>query len=257
VEDYTGGPVGDLEGWRIGVIREAVDREGEVHEALDRHGGGELPGAVRRNWLESLARLEDLGAEIVEVSVPNVGAAIATYYVIASCEASANLARFDGARYGRRAAEAGDLLSLYLDSRSGGFGAEVQRRILLGTFALASGYYEAYYGRAQGVLGGLRRQLAAAFEEVDLLVTPTSPGGAFRLGERVDDPLAMYLSDVFTTPASLAGLPAVAVPSGRDGEGLPLSLQILGRPFEEARVLRAAAAFEAAVGWRVEPAVGT
>jgi aspartyl-tRNA(Asn)/glutamyl-tRNA(Gln) amidotransferase subunit A len=174
--------------------------------------------------------------------------------VIAPCEASANLARFDGVRYGRRAEEADELLGLYLDSRSEGFGPEVKRRIMLGTFALSSGYHDAYYGRARGVLESLRRELEAAFEHADLLVTPTTPGGAFGLGEKVNDPLAMYLSDIFTTPANLAGVPAIAVPSGFDDRGLPLSLQIMARPFDEATMFRAARAFERAVAWSVEPA---
>jgi aspartyl-tRNA(Asn)/glutamyl-tRNA(Gln) amidotransferase subunit A len=145
------------------------------------------------------------------------------------------------------------LADLYRDSRSEGFGPEVKRRIMLGTFALSSGYYDAYYGRAQGVRERMRHELAAAFATADLVVTPTAPSAAFRLGEKLDDPLAMYLSDVFTTPASLAGLPAVAVPSGATTYGLPLSLQILGPPFAEALVLRAARTFERAVGWAVVP----
>ncbi|HEX9670955.1 MAG TPA: Asp-tRNA(Asn)/Glu-tRNA(Gln) amidotransferase subunit GatA [Thermoanaerobaculia bacterium] len=238
-EDYLAGIEEGVRGLRVGILRE-VD-------------AGGLAAAARRNWRDSLALLARAGAEPVEVSVPSLGAAIAVYYVIATSEASANLARFDGVRYGRRAAEAENLLDLYLRSRSEGFGAEVKRRIMLGTFALSSGYYEAYYGRARGVLEGMRRQVEAAFAAVDLLVTPTAPSGAFALGEKVDDPLAMYLSDIFTTPASLLGLPAVAVPSGADDEGLPLSLQIMGRPFDEATVFRAARAFEREAGWRVAP----
>jgi aspartyl-tRNA(Asn)/glutamyl-tRNA(Gln) amidotransferase subunit A len=237
-EDYLAGIEEGVRGLRIGILRE-VD-------------AGALAPAAQANWRASLELLARAGAEPVEVSVPSLGAAIAVYYVIATSEASANLARFDGVRYGRRA-EAESLLDLYLRSRSEGFGAEVKRRIMLGTFALSSGYYEAYYGRARGVLEGMRRQVEAAFEEVDLLVTPTAPGGAFALGEKVDDPLAMYLSDIFTTPASLLGLPAVAVPSGADDEGLPLSLQVMGRPFDEATVFRAARAFEREAGWQVAP----
>jgi aspartyl-tRNA(Asn)/glutamyl-tRNA(Gln) amidotransferase subunit A len=240
-------PVGDylerieegIAGSRIGILRE-VDPS-------------RLGGDLDRNWRASLDRLAKLGAELVEVSVPSVEAAVAVYYVIATSEASANLARFDGVRYGRRSPEADNLADLYLESRSEGFGAEVKRRIMLGTFALSSGYYQAYYGRARGVLERMRRELAAAFGEADLLVTPTTPSAAFRLGEKMDDPLAMYLSDVFTTPANLTGLPAVAVPSGAASDGLPLSLQILGRPFDEAGVLRAARACERETGWVVAP----
>src|SRR6185295_17415053 len=178
---------------------------------------------------------------------------VAIYYVVATSEASANLARFDGVRYGRRSPEADNLIDLYFDSRSEGFGPEVKRRIMLGTFALSSGYYEAYYGRARGVLERMRQELAAAFAAADAVVIPTSPTAAFPLGEKVDDPLAMYLNDIFTTPANLAGLPSVAVPSGMDDEGLPLSLQVMGPAFGEAMVFRIARAFEREVGWTVAP----
>src|SRR5436305_2896949 len=228
-----------IAGLKVGVIREI--------------GDAALSGAAAHNWRQSLDRLAAAGAELVEVSLPSLDAAVAIYYVIATSEASANLARFDGVRYGRRAEEADNLIDLYFDSRSEGFGPEVKRRIMLGTFALSSGYYEAYYRRALGVLERMRRELATAFERADVVVTPTTPTAAFRLGEKVDDPLAMYLSDVFTTPASLVGLPTVAVPSGLDDEGLPLSLQIMGRPFGEATVFRASRAFERAVGWTVAP----
>jgi aspartyl-tRNA(Asn)/glutamyl-tRNA(Gln) amidotransferase subunit A len=242
VGDYlaaTGEGEEGIAGLKVGVIREI--------------GDAALSGAAARNWRQSLDRLAALGAELVEVSLPSLDAAIAIYYVIATSEASANLARFDGVRYGRRAEGADNLIDLYFESRSEGFGAEVKRRIMLGTFALSSGYYEAYYGRARGVLERMRRELATAFDKADVVVTPTTPTAAFRLGEKVDDPLAMYLSDIFTTPANLVGLPAVAVPSGLDDEGLPLSLQIMGRPFGEATVFRASRAFERAVGFAVAP----
>jgi aspartyl-tRNA(Asn)/glutamyl-tRNA(Gln) amidotransferase subunit A len=239
VADYLEGIEEGIAGLKIGVVRE-IDPS-------------RLGGDVAANWRASLDRLTHLGAELVEVSVPSVEAAIAVYYVIATSEASANLARFDGVRYGRRSPEADNLADLYFESRSEGFGPEVKRRIMLGTFALSSGYYEAYYGRARGVLERMRQELDAAFRAADLLATPTTPSAAFRLGEKVDDPLAMYLSDVFTTPANLTGLPGIAVPSGTDAEGLPLSLQILGRPFDEAGVFRAARAFEREMGWVVAP----
>ena len=239
VADYLERIEAGVEGARIGVVRE-ID-------------AGQLQPDSRRAFRAALERLEALGAELVEVSLPSIDAAIAIYYVIANCEASANLARFDGVRYGRRAAGAGSLGDLYVASRSEGFGPEVKRRIMLGTFALSSGYYDAYYGRARAVLEGLRGQLRAAFERVDLIATPTAPHGAFALGERVEDPLAMYLSDVFTTPANLAGLPGIALPSGFDDRSLPLSLQLLGRPFDEALLLRVARAFERDVAWRVAP----
>ncbi|MEO6192375.1 MAG: Asp-tRNA(Asn)/Glu-tRNA(Gln) amidotransferase subunit GatA [Thermoanaerobaculia bacterium] len=239
VGDYLARIEAGIAGLKIGVLRE-IDV-------------ARLGGDLDRNWRRSLDRLAALGAELVEVSVPSVEAAIAVYYVIATSEASANLARFDGVRYGRRAPEADDLTDLYFDSRGEGFGAEVKRRIMLGTFALSSGYYEAYYGRARGVLERMRLELDAALGKADLLVTPTTPSAAFRLGEKVDDPLAMYLSDIFTTPANLTGVTATAVPSGADADGLPLSLQILGPRFGEAGVFRAARAFEREVGWAVAP----
>jgi aspartyl-tRNA(Asn)/glutamyl-tRNA(Gln) amidotransferase subunit A len=239
VTDYLAKIEEGIAGLRVGVVREADPTR--------------LGGAVAANWRQSLDHLAAAGAELVEVSVPSVEAAIAVYYVIATSEASANLARFDGVRYGRRTPEADNLADLYFESRSEGFGPEVKRRIMLGTFALSSGYYEAYYGRARSVLERMRRELDAAFGRADVLVTPTTPSSAFRLGEKVDDPLAMYLSDVFTTPASLVGLPAVAVPSGLDEQGLPLSLQVMGRMFDEATVFRACRAFEREVGWAVAP----
>ena len=229
-----------IAGMRVGVVQE-LD--------LGQAGAAE----VGASFEQALAALERAGAEPVPVSIPSIGAAIAVYYVIATSEASANLARFDGVRYGRRSPAAESLAEVYFASRGEGFGAEVKRRIMLGTFALSSGYYEAYYGRACAVLARMREEFAAAFERADVVVTPTTPGAAFRLGEKLDDPLAMYLSDIFTTPASLVGLPAVAVPSGLDERGLPLSLQIMGRPFEEATVLRAARAFERQIGWQVAP----
>jgi aspartyl-tRNA(Asn)/glutamyl-tRNA(Gln) amidotransferase subunit A len=238
VGDYLAGIEDGIAGRRIAILREADPAS--------------LGGELAAGWRRSLDLLARAGAELVEVSVPSLAAATAVYYVVATAEASANLARFDGVRYGFRA-PAGSLAELYRESRSQGFGPEVKRRILLGTFALSCGYYDAYYGRAQGVRERMRHELAAVFEQADLVVTPTTPSAAFRLGEKADDPLAMYLSDVFTTPASLAGLPAVAVPSGAGSDGLPLSLQILGPPFAEGAVFRAARAFERAAGWVVAP----
>ncbi|MEO8197024.1 MAG: Asp-tRNA(Asn)/Glu-tRNA(Gln) amidotransferase subunit GatA [Thermoanaerobaculia bacterium] len=229
---------GGLAGVRIGTLREMPV--------------GGLEPAMASAWAAALVRLERLGAELVEVSVPNVPAAIAVYYVIANSEASANLARFDGVRFGLRVADGG-LEETYVATRTSGFGPEVKRRILLGSFALSAGYYDAYYGRARGVLLALKRQFRSAFETVDLIATPTTPGAAFAVGEKSGDPLAMYLSDIFTTPASLAGLPAVALPCGSDLLGLPLSLQLMSPPFAEASLLRAARAFERDLAWSVAP----
>ena len=195
-----------LEGLRFGVPPELT-------------GEGVEPG-VRAVFDETLKRIEDLGGELVEVGLPHSEHAIAAYYVIAPAEASANLARFDGVRYGPRE-EDGDLLSLYEETREEGFGAEVKRRIMLGTYALSSGYYDAYYGRAQRVRTKIADDFRAAFERVDLIVTPTSPTVAFELGERTEDPLAMYLSDSCTVPMPLAGIPAISIPGGLS-DGLPV-----------------------------------
>ncbi len=187
---------------------------------------------------------ERLGAQIVDVSLPHTRYALATYYIIAPAEASANLARYDGIRYGRRAKGAKGLRELYEKTRAQGFGPEVKRRIMLGTYALSAGYYDAYYLKAQKVRTLIRRDFEEAFEAVDAILSPTSPVPAFRLGEKVDDPLAMYLMDVLTLPCNLAGLPGLSVPCGFTPSGLPIGLQILGKPFDEANVLRIGRAFE-------------
>ena len=223
-----------VEGMRIGVLAEAVA------EGLDPE--------VAENVEQARRIFRDAGADVLDVSVPRASAAIAIYYVVASAEASSNLARFDGVRYGPRASDAG-LKELYVESRTAGFGPEVKRRILLGTFALASGYYEAYYGRAMRVRRLLAADFDAAFARADVIVCPSIPAPAFRVGEKTDDPLTMYLSDVFTVPASLAGLPAISVPSGLTRAGLPLGIQVLGPRFGEGAVLAAARALEAGAGF--------
>ena len=223
-----------LAGRRVGVVRELMAEP--------------LADGARLDWEAALQRLGRLGCDLVEVSVPAVAAAIATYHLVSAAEASANLARLDGVRYGRRATVDGaaSFDAVVAASRSEGLGPEVQRRILLGTFALSAGYRDAYYGRARAVMARLRREMAAAFTAADLLVTPTTVGGAFPLGEFARDPLSFYLADAFTVPVSLAGLPAVAVPAGRDGDGLPLSLQVVAPPFGEAAALALALGFERA-----------
>ena len=227
-----------LEGVRFGVPPELT-------------GEGVEPG-VRAVFDETLKRIEDLGGELVEVGLPHSEHAIAAYYVIAPAEASANLARFDGVRYGPRT-EDGDLLSLYELTREEGFGAEVKRRIMLGTYALSSGYYDAYYGRAQRVRTKIADDFRAAFERVDLIVTPTSPTVAFELGERTEDPLAMYLSDSCTVPMPLAGIPAISIPGGLS-DGLPVGIQLAGPAFSENAILDAAYALEQAIGFDGSPA---
>ena len=228
-----------VKGLRFGIVREAV---------------AQLGGEVRTNFDEALEVLRRGGATISEASVPSIGYAIAIYYIVANAEASANLARFDGIRYGHRSTRARTLDEVYSDSRGEGFGAEVKRRIMIGTFALSSGYYDAYYGRAQRVRSKLRQEIGQAFRSFDYLVTPTTPEAAFRIGEKSDDPLAMYLSDIFTAPANLAGIPAIAVPSGFDRAGLPLSLQLMAPHFGERALFRAADWFETETGyWRHRP----
>ena len=195
----------------------------------------------------SLAKIEELGGSVEEIELPHAGYGISAYYVLAPAEASSNLARYDGVRYGIRRGD-GDLLSLYETTRAEGFGAEVKRRIMLGTYALSSGYYDAYYGTAQRVRTKIADDFRAAFEKVDFVVTPTSPTVAFKLGERTENPLAMYLSDYFTVPMSLAGIPAISIPAGL-ADGLPVGLQIAGPAFSESRILDASFALEGALGF--------
>ena len=224
-------PVGGrLDGVRVGVPTEYFPETG-------------LTPDVRLKVTEAIDKLRALGAEIVPVSLPHSPYAVATYYVIATAEASSNLARFDGVRYGHRA-KADDLLSLYLRSRGEGFGMEVKRRIMLGTFALSAGYYDAYYGKAGQIQTLIRRDFEQAFERCDVIATPTSPSTAFRLGERTEDPMQMYLADIFTISCNLAGLPGLSLPCGFDAGGLPIGLQLLGRAFDESMLFRVGCAFE-------------
>ncbi|HLJ75090.1 MAG TPA: Asp-tRNA(Asn)/Glu-tRNA(Gln) amidotransferase subunit GatA, partial [Thermoanaerobaculia bacterium] len=229
VDDYAADVDKGAKGLRFGVVREALEK---------------LQGDVRENFDAALDVLRKSGAIIEEASVPAIGYAIAIYYIVANAEASANLARFEGVRYGRRSEHSRTVKEMYFASRGEGFGAEVKRRIMLGTFALSSGYYDAYYGRAQAVRARLREDFAAAFQKFDFLLTPTTPEAAFKVGEKTDDPLSMYLSDIFTAPANLVGIPAIAVPSGFSREGLPLSLQIMAPHFRERAMFRAAAGYE-------------
>jgi aspartyl-tRNA(Asn)/glutamyl-tRNA(Gln) amidotransferase subunit A len=231
-----------LEGVRFGVPPELASR-----------GEGIEPG-VLEVFEAALSRIEELGGEVEEVSLPHAEHGLAAYYVLAPAEASANLARYDGVRYGRRAGD-GDLLAMYEQTRADGFGDEVKRRIMLGTYALSAGYYDAYYGRAQRVRTKIAEDFATAFERVDLVVTPTSPTVAFPLGERTDDPLAMYMSDYCTVPMSLAGIPAISIPGGLSG-GLPVGIQLAGPAFSENRILDAAHALERAIGFEGVPVEG-
>ncbi|HEY3764698.1 MAG TPA: Asp-tRNA(Asn)/Glu-tRNA(Gln) amidotransferase subunit GatA, partial [Gaiellales bacterium] len=213
---------------------------------------GVEPG-VRAAFDHSLRLAEGLGAQIVETTLPHAAYALPAYYLIAPAEASANLSRFDGVRFGLRVSEAGDTVGdMYGRTRAAGFGAEVKRRIMLGTYALSAGYYDAYYGMAQKVRTRIREDFDAAFADVDLIVTPTSPTVAFRIGERVDDPWAMYASDVLTVPVNLAGLPGISIPCGTS-EGLPVGFQLIGPAFAENRILEAAHALEGVLGFDPRP----
>jgi aspartyl-tRNA(Asn)/glutamyl-tRNA(Gln) amidotransferase subunit A len=239
VPDYEALLEGDLRGLRIGIPREYLEAE--------------LPQGISGRVREALEHARELGAEVVDVSLGMSRYAIAAYYLIANAEASSNLARYDGVRYGRRVFGE-DVETTYRRTRSEGFGPEARRRILLGTYALSAGYYDAYYGRALQVRRRIRDEMAAILREVDLIVGPTCPETAFPLGAKVADPLSMYLSDIFTVPASLGGYPALSLPCGLE-DGLPVGLQLVGRRFEEALLLRAAAALERALGFRLAPRV--
>jgi aspartyl-tRNA(Asn)/glutamyl-tRNA(Gln) amidotransferase subunit A len=238
VSDYTARLGEYLRGFRLGLAREYMI------EGTDPRVKAAINAAVKQ--------LNSLGAEIVDVSLPHTDYATAVYYILATAEASANLARFDGVRYGYRAENPKDLLDLYCRTRGEGFGLEVKRRIILGTYVLSSGYYDAYYLRAQKVRDLIRQDFARAFEKVDALISPTSPVPAFKFGERTADPLQMYLADIFTSSANLAGICGISVPCGfaeADGQRLPIGLQLLGKALDEARILQIAHAYEQSTDW--------
>ncbi|NPV45200.1 MAG: Asp-tRNA(Asn)/Glu-tRNA(Gln) amidotransferase subunit GatA [Firmicutes bacterium] len=229
VPDFTGFLKNDVRGLKIGVPKEYFG-EG-IHE-----------GVKKAVW-DAIELLKDLGAELDEVSMPHTDYGLATYYIIAPAEASSNLARYDGIQYGYRAENFQDLIDLYKKTRSEGFGPEVKRRIMLGTYALSSGYYDAYYLKAQKVRTLVKQDFDRAFEKFDVLISPTSPTPAFKIGAKTDDPLTMYLTDVCTIPINLAGVPAISIPCGFS-EGLPVGLQIIGKPFDEGTLIRVAYTFE-------------
>ena len=211
-----------------------------------------MPEEIETLWQQGIAWLKEQGAEIVDVSLPHTKYALPAYYIVAPAEASSNLARYDGMRYGARVA--GDNLdATYMASRAAGFGPEVQRRLMIGTYVLSSGYYDAYYLRAQKVRTRILQDFQNVFEDVDALLTPATPSAAFGYGEKSDDPVAMYLNDVFTVTANLAGLPAIAVPSGVDAQGLPLGLQVIGKALDEAACFRVGGALERAAGFVAKP----
>jgi aspartyl-tRNA(Asn)/glutamyl-tRNA(Gln) amidotransferase subunit A len=230
VPDYLAALTGDIKGLRVGVPPECFG------EGLDPEVKEKVEAGIRR--------LADRGAQVVEISLPHTKYAIAVYYIIATAEASSNLARYDGARYGFRAEEARTLSEMYRKTRDEGFGAEVKRRIMLGTFVLSSGYYDAYYEKAQRVRQMLVNDFTEAFRKCDVIATPTAPTPAYRIGEKSNDPLAMYLGDIYTVTINLVGVPAISVPCGQSGTGLPIGLQLIGNHFDEARLLNAAYAVE-------------
>ena len=239
VPDYAAALSGKVKGLRIGVPKEyRVDG---------------MPSEIEALWQKGIEWFKAAGAEIVDVSLPHTKYALPTYYVIAPAECSSNLARYDGVRFGLREKGA-DLTELYSKTRAAGFGPEVRRRILIGTYVLSAGYYDAYYLKAQQVRTRIAEDFRAGFERVDLMLTPTAPSAAFGMGEMMDDPVAMYLNDVFTVPASLAGLPAISVPAGLSASGLPLGLQLIGKPFDEETVLCAAGFMEEAAAFKATPA---
>jgi aspartyl-tRNA(Asn)/glutamyl-tRNA(Gln) amidotransferase subunit A len=238
VPDFEAALTGDIRGLRVGIPKEyRVDG---------------MPDEIEAVWQQGVERLRDAGAEPIEISLPMTKYALPAYYIIAPAEASSNLARYDGVRFGLRV-EGDSLDEMYELTRAAGFGAEVRRRVLIGTYVLSAGYYDAYYLKAQRVRTLIARDFAEAFERVDCILTPTAPSAAFIIGENTDDPIAMYLNDVFTVPANLAGVPAISVPAGLSADGLPLGLQITGRAFDEETVLRVAQILENAACFRHLP----
>ena len=240
VPDFEAACRRSIRGLRIGVPRE--------------YRGEGMPGEIEALWQQGLAWLRDAGAQTVEVSLPHTKYGLTTYYIVAPAEASSNLARYDGVRFGLRA-DGEDLRDLYERTRGEGFGVEVKRRVLMGTYVLSAGYYDAYYLRAQKVRALILKDFTEAFARVDALLTPTAPSAAFAQGENMDDPVKMYLNDVFTVPPSMAGVPGMSIPAGLDVNGLPLGLQVIGRPFDEETVFAVAAALEKAADFTALPAI--
>ena len=242
--DYSSALTRDVRGLRVGVPREC-------------YGEG-LDPEVKDKVKAAIGKFDGLGAKIVDISLPHTEYAVPVYYLIATAEASSNLARFDGVRYGFRAEEAGTLKEMYSRSRSQGFGAEVKRRIMLGTYALSAGYYDAYYGKAQKVRALIELDFRNAFASCDVIATPTAPTAAFKLGEKTNNPLEMYLSDIYTITANLAGVPGISLPCGLSSLGLPIGIQLIGRHFDEATLLRAAYNLEQTLGFdSTPPAIGS
>ncbi|HQU05219.1 MAG TPA: Asp-tRNA(Asn)/Glu-tRNA(Gln) amidotransferase subunit GatA, partial [Acidocella sp.] len=238
VPDFRAATARSVKGLRIGIPAEyRVDG---------------MSAEIATLWEKGVAWLKDQGAEIVDISLPHTKYGLPVYYIVAPAEASSNLARYDGVRFGKRV-DGEDLIDMYERTRAAGFGAEVKRRIMIGTYVLSHGYYDAYYLKAQKIRALMLRDFTLAFDKVDAILTPTAPSAAFGIGEKMDDPVTMYLNDVFTVPASLAGVPAMSVPAGLSAEGLPLGLQIIGKHFDEETVLAVSAAIERAAGFSARP----
>jgi len=236
--DFEAALTGDVKGLRVGIPKEyRVDG---------------MPAEIEKLWQQGAEWLKDAGAEIVDISLPHTKYALPVYYIVAPAEASANLARYDGVRYGLRV-DGDSIDDMYMNTRGEGFGKEVQRRVMIGTYVLSAGYYDAYYRKAQQIRTLIAKDFTDAYDQVDVILTPTAPSAAFPIGENQDDPLAMYLNDVFTVPASLAGIPGISVPAGLSESGLPLGLQLLGKSFDEETVLRAADVMETAAAFSAKP----
>jgi aspartyl-tRNA(Asn)/glutamyl-tRNA(Gln) amidotransferase subunit A len=235
IPDYTQCLKSDIKGLKVGLITETL--------------GEGIDAEVKQSIQQAIKQLKDLGAEFHEISCPNFRYGLASYYLIATSEASSNLARFDGVKYGYRSSEAENLLEMYNETRAAGFGAEVKRRIMLGTYALSAGYYDAYYLKAQKVRTLIKQDFDQAFEQVDVLVCPTAPTPAFKVGENSNDPLSLYLGDIMTITINLAGVPALSIPCGFNTQGLPIGLQMIGNVLQEEKILKLAYAYEQATNW--------
>ena len=235
VPDFSADLGNDLQGMKIGMPVEFFNQD--------------LDTGISSIVMDALGEYEKLGAELVEISLPNSHLSVPCYYVLAPAEASSNLSRFDGARYGYRTAEYDDLLDMYKNTRAEGFGEEVKRRIMIGTYALSAGYYDAYYLKAQKIRRLISDDFTRAFEQCDIIAGPTAPGTAFRFGEKSDDPVAMYLNDIYTISVNLAGLPGMSVPAGLDSQGLPIGLQLIGQYFDESKLLNAAYQYQQVTDW--------
>ena len=235
-ENYSKNLTDNIKGLKIGIPKEyRVDG---------------MPKEIDQLWENGKKILKESGAEIIDISLPNTKYALPTYYIVAPAEASSNLARYDGVKYGFRSSKGGNLIEMYENTRSEGFGDEVKRRILIGTYVLSSGYYDAYYIKAQKVRQLIKNDFDESFKKVDAILTPSTPSAAFKIGEKKDDPISMYLNDIFTVPVNLAGIPAISIPAGTDANNFPLGLQLIGKPLDEQKLLNIALAAEKKINFK-------